>query len=673
MKLLSKPKSEVETPTLKVETFGGGSASLRSLNLIVDLVKKIRPDRSAKIEQAEQKFELVLQQLKNDKSLLFSLRRALLQLFLNTNIIPALTESGLVNSKGFIQELSAKLKYKILPPLQEQNDFLYVIQRVFYRRRDFIWVGGVNPDYWVAFFNMVGIQINLADQRIDKAINNALQILSYKLTALSYEKEITQCFENPEEQSFAYKEQNRLVNLWKEQEGNLNLPERKQLISALLEALHNCNQSITLLKGLRRFKGTSLSQTYTLIRMQQYINRMFILLDVLDEDNSFDTKRFVNYFSLVVKNENAKTSLREFLSDNLGMIAYQIAEHKGRRGRLFITTTSKEFKHIVKSAMGGGFIISFIGLIKNIIGNWAIAPFTLGFLNSLNYSAGFIAIEESKSTLATKQPAYTASALASSLDVNSEDDKADLKSVAVTLAKVSRSQIASFFGNLIVVFPLAFLLAWLYQLIFGAPVLSEVKAAALLKAQHPFESASLLYAAFTGFFLFISGLVSGFVENNLFYGKVAERIVNHPFLFRNWSLAKKERLARYIDGHAGAITGSLVLGFCLGMSGVIKNIFGIPFDIRHITIAASNVSIALFSLGKTVFISYLIVIFLGVLLIGLINFLVSFALAFFVALKSRGIKLRDYPELLGVIARYIKKHPKDFILPPKGGRQLYDL
>ena len=55
----------------------------------------------------------------------------------------------------------------------------------------------------------------------------------------------------------------------------------------------------------------------------------------------------------------------------------------------------------------------------------------------------------------------------------------------------------------------------------------------------------------------------------------------------------------------------------------------------------------------------------GVGLIGVINFAISFGLAFFVALKSRGIHLRDYPEFLGMLGRYFKKYPRDFIKAPR--------
>jgi site-specific recombinase len=66
--------------------------------------------------------------------------------------------------------------------------------------------------------------------------------------------------------------------------------------------------------------------------------------------------------------------------------------------------------------------------------------------------------------------------------------------------------------------------------------------------------------------------------------------------------------------------------------------------------------------------SYTVVILAGVLMIGFLNFLVSFGLAFYVAVRSRGIQLKDYPELIGVVWKYFRQHPFDFLVPPRLAR-----
>ena len=62
---------------------------------------------------------------------------------------------------------------------------------------------------------------------------------------------------------------------------------------------------------------------------------------------------------------------------------------------------------------------------------------------------------------------------------------------------------------------------------------------------------------------------------------------------------------------------------------------------------------------------YLANVIMGVLGIGFLNFLVSFSLAFFVAVRSRGIRLKDYPGFLRILWKYFRSHPLDFIRPRK--------
>jgi site-specific recombinase len=389
-----------------------------------------------------------------------------------------------------------------------------------------------------------------------------------------------------------------------------------------------------------------------------------LITDILDGNSQFNSDNFISFFKMLVRNENTKNSIREFLSQSLGYVAYQIAEHKGSKGSHYITSTSKEYRRMMWSAMKGGSITAFITIFKNLLTAVELPIFWHGFAYSMNYSIGFLIIDGTGSTLATKQPAFTASAVASSLDTKGNTYKPNLYNLAITVARVSRSQIASFIGNLLIVFPGAYLLAWLYDLITKAKILEGDRATAMLESQHPWHSLSLLYACNTGVFLFLSGIIAGYVQNKILYGRIGERLKNHPWWRSGASPEKRMRRVKFIEKNAGAMIGNISLGFMLGMSSIVSKIIGVPFDIRHITISAGNVSVALYGLGiRNVPVPYLIIIFFGVLAIGFLNFLVSFSLAFIVAVRSRGVQLRDYPEFLGILGRYFLKKPLNFIRP----------
>jgi site-specific recombinase len=429
-------------------------------------------------------------------------------------------------------------------------------------------------------------------------------------------------------------------------------------------------ESIEYIRQNHSNRGTSIHQTYLLLILNHKLSRIELITDILDGNSQFNSDRFISFFKMLVRNENRKNSLREFLSQSLGYVAYQIAEHKGLKGNHYITTTLKEYRQMMWSAMKGGGVTALIAIFKNLISKIELPLFWHGFAYSMNYSIGFLLIDATGGTLATKQPAFTASAVASSLDTKGNTFKPNLYNLAITVARVSRSQIASFAGNLLIVFPGTFLLAWLYDMITNTKILEGEQAMAMLESQHPWHSLSLLYACFTGVFLFLSGIIAGYVQNKILYGRIGDRMKNHPVWRLGISKEKRNRRVRFIENNAGAIIGNISLGFMLGMSSIVSKILGFPFDIRHITISAGNVSIALYGLGiRNLPLGYLVIIFLGVLAIGFLNFLISFSLAFIVAVRSRGVKLNAYPEFLGILGRYFLKKPLDFIRPR---RQLSD-
>ena len=665
MKFKLLPKKKVPEDEGKAIVLSINSTN-RGLDFLVELFRKIRPADVTNTEDIELKFKAFLFQLQEDRSLLFSIRRALLSQFTGSDLTTALTESGLLSSRGFIQELGSKLKHKIIPSLLKRTDFLFVIERIFYKRNDYEWINNIDRELWKSFFERIGIEVNLSEPALTSQLVHSMQVLSYRLTMMGLEKEVTRQFSVVNDAVFPFMEQNRLVNLFIERKQKAHpISDEKMIAAGISEALHNCLQSIQWIKEHRREAGTSLAETFLLTRMEQHVERMFMLLDALDSDNRFDVDRFITYFITVVRNQNRKNSVKEFLSQNMGLLAYQISEHGGRRGETFITKTRKEFNTLFLSAMGGGLIISFIAITKNLLGKVTLAPFWQAVAYSTNYSIGFLLIQSTGSTLATKQPAFTASAVASSLDSNKLKGRPDLDNLAVTIAQVSRSQLASFAGNLLVVFPLTYLLAMLFFEVTGSKVATGTAALQLLQSQHPFQSLALLYACFTGFFLFLSGLIAGWVENYVVYAQLPQRIQLHPTLRHYLGERQLSWLVNTVEKKLGSIAGSVSLGFFLGMAAFIGKTFGVPFDIRHITISAGNTAIGYYGLEDAISYRYFATVLLGVGLIGFLNFFVSFGFAFYVAVKSRGIKLKDYPEFLGILWRYIRKRPMDFIIPTK--------
>lgn len=669
--------------------------SAQGLDFLVAFFSAVRPSSQKGKRNATRNLEFVIRQLHEHPVLLTNLQHALLSQLVRTDLSPALTESGIPLARGFWQEFFGRLRHKLLPPLQSENDFLYVVNRVFFRNTDYQWVEEIPRETWTLFFESVGLAFHVDDKRILHQLLQSLKNLSFQVAQLGLEKDVWNYITAQEQQENPFAEQNYLIHkledrLLRAEHPAAAIPpdavstavpmvtpadppafttgsdtaDLRTLSQQIGEVFAQCGAAIEHIREKYSERGASLHQTYMLILLANKIERMSILVDLLDNDHHLDTGKFADFFRMLVRNENRKNSLREFMSQSVGYLAYQIAEHKGSKGGKYITSTPAEYRSMLTSAMGGGAWVCLVVLIKNLLTKLEMPIFWHGFAYSVNYSVGFVLIEETHTTLATKQPAFTASAVAGSLDTRKNTQKPNLYNLAVTVAKVSRSQIASFAGNLIVVFPGMWIIGWGYEKITGVKILAEGAAAKTLNDQHPWHSLSLLYACNAGFFLFLSGIIAGYVQNKIRFGRIPERLQTHPILRLSLSAARLRRLGDYVEKHAGSIVGNICLGFFLGMAPFIGEIFGIRFDVRHITISSGNTALAIYGLGiHNIERWYLVTVLLGVLGIGFFNFLVSFSLAFFVALRSRGIKLKDYPEFLGILWRYFRNSPMDFIRP----------
>lgn len=639
--------------------------SQQGQDFLVSFFSAIRPSSSIGKRPAPENIRRVTSALHQSPVLLNNLQHAILSQLVRTDLSSALTESGIPLARGFWQELFGRLRHKLLPPLRSENDFLYVLNRVFYLNHDYKWVEDIPREDWVLFFESIGLSLHVDDKRILSQLLYSLKALSFQVAQLGLEREVLDYMPEKNREDNPFVRQSYLVH---ELEEELLTPSSEVTLRTMTgkfnEILLQCHEAIDFIRENHTQRGASLHQTYILILLANRLERISILIDLLDRDHTFDAGKFVDFFRMLVRNENRKNSILELMSQTMGYLAYQIAEHKGAKGSKYITSTWAEYRSMLYSAMGGGAWICLVVLIKNLLIRIPMAIFWHGFAYSMNYSLGFVLIEETHTTLATKQPAFTATAVAESLDTRRNTRQPNLYNLAVTVAKVSRSQIASFIGNLVIVFPGMFFIGWAYHQVFGTPLASGETAMRMLKDQHPWQSLSLLYACNTGFFLFLSGIIAGYVQNKIQYGHIAQRLQTHPVLRMTMPEKRLKRLAGYVEKHAGSLAGNIALGFFLGMAGFVGEIFGIHFDIRHITISAGNTGLAVYGLGfDHIDPWFLTTVIVGVLGIGFLNFLSSFALAFIVAAKSRGVRLRDYPEFLGILWRYFRSHPLDFIRP----------
>lgn len=202
--------------------------------------------------------------------------------------------------------------------------------------------------------------------------------------------------------------------------------------------------------------------------------------------------------------------LRALYDANSSLLAAKITERSAETGEHYITRTPREYLDMVRRAAGGGLVMSFTTLLKLALHVLALSAFWGGFLAGINYAISFVLIQLLHFTVATKQPAMTAPAIAAKLK-DLERGNA-VEEFVDEVANLTRSQVAAILGNVLVVFPAALGLSLLVARLWGSPPLDPIHAVQTLDSLS-LLGPSLLFAAFTGVLLYASSILGGWVEN----------------------------------------------------------------------------------------------------------------------------------------------------------------
>ena len=366
----------------------------------------------------------------------------------------------------------------------------------------------------------------------------------------------------------------------------------------------------------------------------------------------------------LVEAHNRKYAVRELFASNINLLARNITENASRTGEHYIAEDRNEFSAMFRSAAGAGLVIGFMAMMKILYSYLRAAPLVEAFLFSMNYSTGFMLIHVLHFTVATKQPAMTASRIAAGL--HSRDSRhIDIDSLVGLIIKVFRTQFIAVTGNLAMVFPVAYLISvgWLH--LFGHHLVTPDKAQHLLHDLDPLHSLALFHAAIAGVCLFLAGLISGYYDNRALYTHMAQRIERARWLRKLCGKQRLSKVAHYLEANLGGLMGNFYFGILLGTIGTIGFMVGLPLDIRHITFSAANFAIALVGLDHQMSWHVAIRSIIGILAIGTVNLWVSFSLALFVALRSRQVHFEQGLPLTKALFTRLFQRPMDFFIPPK--------
>lgn len=98
---------------------------------------------------------------------------------------------------------------------------------------------------------------------------------------------------------------------------------------------------------------------------------------------------------------------------------------------------------------------------------------------------------------------------------------------------------------------------------------------------------------------------------------------------------------------------------------IMFGLFGIPLEVRHVTLGAASVAYAWDALhlaGDLQF-SDVLASFAGIILVGILNISTSFVLSFLLAVRARDIGEAKARRFLKEVGSKLLSHPITFLLP----------
>ena len=648
--------------------------------LLIELINRIRPIDSKNSNEIRSNFQDFLQTLLLTPDAANTLQSFVLKIISRYKQTSLYADTGILALDGFMAQLSQRIGAHFLPLIDDHSQLQDLVRRVFHQRSDKYWLDSIEVQDWKKLFRLLNQGHSNQDEKkqIRRELIKAITVLSYRVSGIGLYPEFINAQPELSEYESPFLVQNREINDFIQQYKQLhqNAEEMSAVIppdaSQALVMLDQCREVVLKIRRATKRIGVSVSLTYLLSLLEQSLDRIELLLNLIVEE---DDVRYSSIGSLLVDITDAlysERSVRSLLATNSELMALQVTENASKTGEHYVSTDKKGFVSMYKSAAGAGVIIAVMATLKTLMARASLAPLMQAFSYSMNYSLGFMLIHVLHFTVATKQPAMTAAALASTVQHRKGSKTAQIAELAALIINIIRTQFIAILGNISIAIPVAALITIFWDVALHEPLMNHAKAAKTLHDLNPFTSLAIPHAAIAGICLFLSGLLAGYFDNMAIYRKVGPRLQAHKKLKSMMGQNRLDKFAAYIERNLGALAGNFIFGIMLGSMGTIGYILGLPLDIRHIAFASANFIQGLLNINDSPDIGLIIVSFLGVLLIGLTNLFVSFTLTIIVALRARRVRFEQWKPLAKLVLTHFLTRPSDFFWPPKQPLEVSD-
>jgi site-specific recombinase len=653
-------------------------ASLRGKPALDALLTHADPTKSLaeRVDWAEDLFEwvrrdvpatrlkLFLQLLERQPEARERVVQTLRSLVRDTEALDLFADTGLPRGAAFTHELLARIFSRLLPDPPDTRNLAEIFDRLFPRDSDSSWLEQLDADLAqrvLALFvdEKSAAETDWSGLRAD--LEDALVQLADRIGVVGSGRAVRGRLTKTAFRDLPFQKlPHAVAAVLASQRAGTPLTGLGAELNNVRAQTEACDRAVDEVIGQLEKTGVNTALVYDIARLQAQVRRLEMLLEAWATPTP-DATRTLTLLADLVRQNHARKSVLELFRQNLHLLTRRIVERNAEVGEHYMARNRAEYFGMLRSAAGGGALTGLTTMFKLLLAKVALAEFFKGAFFGMNYAASFVAIQLCGFTLATKQPAATAPALARRME--ELRTASQLEALVDEVVFLIRSQIAAIFGNLALVIPATLLLDLAFNASTGHHFVAVPKAATILQSISLWSWA-LPFAVFTGVLLWASSLFAAWMDNWFVLHQLGPALAHHRRLHRWLGPTRTRQWSRWLEQNIAGLAGNISLGLMLGLAPEIAGFFGLPLDVRHVTLSTGQATAAFAATGiESVFQVATLWIGLGILGIGLLNVLVSFGLALFVAIRARNVRGPERKQFFQALGQRLLRRPLSFILP----------
>lgn len=630
---------------------------------LIGLLRWLRGARRSPAQAADGRVRLLLDALDARPERRQELQRWWQVLTSTVDASALLADFGLAARHAFVSELNERLRQKLLPATPETEDAAELFSLALPRGEDAAWVAALDT----ATLQRLAALLSLPSGRPaltlwQHEVLQAIDFCSSQVRAAGLSAELRQRMSPSERQAQPFHALAAASDDFRA--AYLETPREALRVEAaatrLREALDACRTAAASVYPHLSEHGISIGLVFQLRQLRERVLRIRELMDcLLADEPPAATARLVGRLAGLGQD---RRSLRALVAANSSMLAARVTERSAETGEHYITRTPAEYRGMLGKAAGGGIVTAGTVMLKFMLNKLGLAAFWGGVWAGVLYSASFMLIQLMHWTLATKQPAMTAPAMAARLrDLSSQQR---VEEFVDQVANLVRSQVAAVVGNVGLVVPVVVLVCLAVQQGTGQPAIARSEADYVLRSLNLLAPTTLLFAAFTGTLLFASSLIAGWAENWFVLHRLDSALRYNPRITAVLGPARADRWARFMREHISGLASNISLGFMLGLVPPVLGFLGLGLEARHVTLSAGQLTAAAMAYGPAHWpAAQLAWCVAAIPLIAMLNLVVSFYLAFRLALRAHSVSGVDRRRIRRAIWSRCGRRLGSFLLP----------